>query len=470
MRAVLLILALAVPLAAAEAGKTPTVKDDGAVLRAGCAESAEQVAPLKPGQPVKIRFALAGSGGGAPSGPCYAVSVEIEGRRLQGYLPESALAGLEAFEQARRAAAPVASGALPAIDRSEVQAVRDRAAETQRTGKVDFALAAQLNLAADALQSGRPADVEKILAKAGAPQDNRDAALLRAYALMELNQPDRALDILERAMRENKKDPLLLAAAGKAAYNVDDPRRALAYWREALDLRPDPSLEQVYKRVEKESAGDKSTQKSYGARFLLRYDNAVAGPELARAMVDALEAEFSRISFQLGCPADERIVTIVQSPDAYHQTTSAAEWSGGHYDGKIHIPLAPAKQIDPKTRQVFAHEIVHACMANIGRWPSWLHEGMAQKLAGESIPPNGREVLKVLARAGKLPKLEDLGRGWARLNIAQASIAYGVSLVAVELFFQQYNAIGPRNLMNQPELLERLTPELDRKLDESLKN
>jgi len=37
------------------------------------------------------------------------------------------------------------------------------------------------------------------------------------------------------------------------------------------------------------------------------------------------------------------------------------------------------------TRQVFAHELVHACLANIGSWPAWLHEGLAQKLSGEPV-------------------------------------------------------------------------------------
>jgi tetratricopeptide (TPR) repeat protein len=293
--------------------------------------------------------------------------------------------------------------------------------------------------------------------------------MLRAYALLALHQPSQAMNVLEPALKQNPKDARLLALAGHAAYSSDDPRRALAYWRDSLDLSPNAALEQKYKQVEKEIGADKSGEKSYGMRFLLRYDTAVASPELARSMVAALDEEFSRIQFELGCPADERIVTIVQSREAYRASSGAAEWSGGLYDGRIRIPIAPSRQIDPETRRTFAHEIVHACMASIGRWPGWLQEGMAQKLSGEQLYPQQRQVLQVLARAGKLPKLEQLGNGWASLNATQASIAYGMALAAVDIFFDKFSSIGPSNLMNNAALLDQITPQLDQALAESLK-
>ncbi|MBI3694689.1 MAG: hypothetical protein HY238_07590, partial [Acidobacteria bacterium] len=177
--------------------KPQTVKEDNYPMRAGCSDTAEQVAALKKGDPVRIRYALASS-----NRPCYAVSVETGGKKLQGYVWADGLTGLEEFEQARRAASSAVSLAGgPIINRGEVEAVRERAAATQKAGKIDFALAAQLNLAADALQAGRPADAEKILAKAGAPRGNRDVALLRAFALLQTHQPDWAIDILTSGYR-----------------------------------------------------------------------------------------------------------------------------------------------------------------------------------------------------------------------------------------------------------------------------
>lgn len=456
-RAPLLVCLTALFLAAPSTAQT--IKEDNYPLRASCSDMAATVALLKRGDPVRIRFSLAGN-----AKPCYAVSVESGGKTLQGYVSADGLVNLEAYEAKRRSDSAAASRSLPVISRSEVESVREKAVEEQETGKTNYALAAQLNLAADALQSGRPADAERILERAPAPPGQRTVALLRAYALLQLNQPDRALDVLEPALRVNKKDPQLLAAAGRAAYNLDDLPRALAYLKESLELKPDETLQKVYARIQREMDADKSGEKSYGMRFLLRYDNAVASPELARSMVDVLEQEFSRISFQLGCPADERIITIVQSREAYRQTTGAAEWSGGIYDGKIRIPLARTATIDAETRQTFAHEIVHACMANIGRWPTWLHEGVAQKLSGDTLRPAQREMLKTLARAGQLPKLEDLENGWSALNTKQAAVAYTLALAATELFVQQHGDLALRNLMNNPQSLDQITRELDKAL------
>jgi len=47
-------------------------------------------------------------------------------------------------------------------------------------------------------------------------------------------------------------------------------------------------------------------------------------PRRRRRWVAILEEEFGRISFQLGCRAEERIVTIVQSREAYLKNNRGA--------------------------------------------------------------------------------------------------------------------------------------------------
>ena len=170
----------------------------------------------------------------------------------------------------------------------------------------------------------------------------------------------------------------------------------------------------AYQAALRESQNDKSGEKTFGARFLLRYDGAVADPETAHAMVAILDEEFSRISLQLGCRADERIVTIVESRDAFLKTTGAPGWSGGGYDGKIRIPILDRKQPAARERQVFAHELVHACLANIGAWPAWLHEeGPAQRLSGEPVMPGAPAAGK---GAGERREGSPSWRGWGRIG------------------------------------------------------
>lgn len=63
------ILAAAVLLTA-----SLTVVESGAVLRSGCGDQDAAVAQLSPGDPVEIRFALAGE-----SGACYKVTSNLHG-------------------------------------------------------------------------------------------------------------------------------------------------------------------------------------------------------------------------------------------------------------------------------------------------------------------------------------------------------------------------------------------------------
>ncbi len=86
-----------------------TVREPGVTLRSGCPVDAPGVAELAAGTPVKVRFALASEGR-----DCFAVSVEVDGARQTGYLLAQHLEGLEAFEQARRAAPPIS---LPVVIR-----------------------------------------------------------------------------------------------------------------------------------------------------------------------------------------------------------------------------------------------------------------------------------------------------------------------------------------------------------------
>ena len=77
---------------------------------------------------------------------------------------------------------------------------------------------------------------------------------------------------------------------------------------------------------------------------------------------------------------------------------SLYEWSGGEFDGRIHIPVLDKGSLDPQVRQTLAHESVHACMAQLGQFPTWLAEGVAQKLSGAELSPATRATIDQMAK------------------------------------------------------------------------
>ena len=218
------------------------------------------------------------------------------------------------------------------------------------------------------------------------------------------------------------------------------------------------------RKVGRESQADRSTAKLYGLRVALRYEGETLPADVARAMIAVLDEEFIRISDQLGCPAKERLVAIVQSRDAYLKGTNAVEWSGALYDGRIHVALSEGRQFGPATRHALAHEIVHACLANIGQFPSWLHEGLAQKLSGDGLTDTDRQQLRSAIGSGAIPKLENISQNWSHMNPGHARLAYNLALAAADALFENYATYGIRNLLHNPQMLQQITPGLDRAL------
>jgi hypothetical protein len=390
------------------------VKQPATPLRDGCSADADVVATLDAGSPVIIRYSLAGE-----SVPCYKVAIAVGGKTVEGYMPASAIAGLDEFEKGLRDASwPDPEKVLGSIK----------------------------------------AAAEQMPSLAGVNLANSQAA-----ALLESSQPARALELLENELRQ-KSDPTTLALAGVAAWRSDDPQRALIYWKNSLEMQPNPDLERLYRRVEKETTGDQSTAKLYGLRVLLRYDATLVPVDTARQMVGALDGELLRISGELGCTAEERLVAIVQSREAYHKTTDAAEWNGGQFDGRIRVPVAASQGMDAPLLRIFAHETTHACLSMMGHWPAWFQEGLAQKLSGDALSPSLRARLEKMAKDGKLPRLENLRQDWSRLDTEHAVAAYALSLAAVEMFYESYAGYGIRNLVNNPHKLAEITADLDKRL------
>lgn len=387
-----------------------TVRQDDTPLRTGgCDVDAPIVAKLSAATKVDIKFSLA-----MGSEPCYKVEVVIDGAKRYGYLSAAALVNRAEFDKA-----------------------------TQEGGLI----------------SGNSEGVRKALS-GGSPTHS---PIQQASQLLEANQPGAALMLLEPLVKESSSDPDVYAIAGYAAWRNDQPKDALEYWRTSLFMRYDKNLEALYAKVEREVKSDKSSERLVGLRVLLRYERDMMPMAEARQMADILDGEVSRVSDSVGCPSSERLVAIVQSREAYFQTTQAAEWSGGQYNGRIRIPYDPSLSRVAMQR-LFAHEVVHACLANLGTWPPWFHEGMAQKLSGEKLNPAMKDRITQLAASGALPKLENMRRDWSGLSTDNATIAYGVALAAADLFFEHYSNTGLLNVLRNPNQMAQITADLNARL------
>lgn len=387
------------------------------VLRTGCDSDETQVAVLPAGQAVEVRSALSGG-----SGTCYKVVATIEGRQVTGYVPAKALANNDSFDQARREARSF--GGTNAAASEQVQSI-----------------------------------VRQATTKGG-----REHPAAKAWALIEANQPAEALRMLEQDLLRYPVDPYLHAVAGMAYYRTDNLDRAILHWKESTAIEANPSVAALLKRAEREKAADKGSERMVGNRVVLRYERATLSAPFAQTMLQALDEEYTRVSYQLGCRASEKVTAVATSRQSYFASTQAAEWSGGLYDGRIHVPVTESRQVSADTRKTFAHELVHACLHELGSWPSWLHEGLAQKFSGETMQPAYRATIEEMRKAKALPKLSQLGQNWSRLSSKHAAVAYTLALYAAEKLVEMKASTGLGNVLRNPSGFPAIEAELDRAL------
>lgn len=401
---------MAMPLAFLFA--TLATLDGPIALRTGCDGDEPIVAQLGAGQAVEIRSSITGG-----NGVCYKVALEKEGRQIFGYVPARALKDTGSYDDARRAARDLGAAAQQAV------------AAVARNAKT------------------KP-----------------DHPATQAMALVEANQPAEALRLLERDLQRYPRDAYLQAAAGLAYYRMDQLDRALLHWRESTALEPNRSIDQLIARAEREKSADKGSERMIGVRVALRYERGVIPEPLAQAMLQVLDEEYTRIAFQLGCRAAEKVTAIAQSRQAYMAGTQAVEWSGGMFDGRIHVPVSDSRVVSAQTRKVFAHELTHACLHELGSWPSWLQEGLAQVVSGDRLPAVERAALEQMIRAGRLPKLSALGRNWSGLNAQNARIAYLLALYGAEQLTALYSTTGSGNVLRNPQEFSRVEAAVEKSM------
>ena len=107
--------------------------------------------------------------------------------------------------------------------------------------------------------------------------------------------------------------------AGIAAYQTDEVKKSLDYFKEAQDFEQDPQVAAWIAKLQNELKNDKSGEKKFGTRFLLRYDGAVADPEAASAMLTILEQEFSK-----PCKAPHDVPKLLETVRSLRKVVGAA--------------------------------------------------------------------------------------------------------------------------------------------------
>ena len=176
------------------------------------------------------------------------------------------------------------------IDRELSRKSRRRRALGRRAAKRSAALAlhaaSQFELSRGDMEH---ALVDERTALTYAPED---PTMLMNVAYLHLRRSEykASLEYLERARRVAPDDPDVAKLAGWAYYGMNKLDQAVAEWKRALALRPDPEVQAALDKAQRDKQEEENYRENESSHFTLRYSGA-AEPALAtRNPADAGDA------------------------------------------------------------------------------------------------------------------------------------------------------------------------------------
>ncbi|MGC1620114.1 MAG: tetratricopeptide repeat protein [Candidatus Acidiferrum sp.] len=265
-----------------------------------------------------------------------------------------------------------------------------------------------------------------------------EPALLMNVAYIHLRRSEykESLEYLEKARSIAPDNADVAKLAGWAYYGMNKMDQAVAEWKRALALGPDPEVQAALEKAQRDKQEEASYKENESTHFTLRYSGA-AEPELAREVLRTLEAHFSEIESELDFTPPDSIGVVLYTQEAFADITRAPGWVGALNDGRIRVPVQGLSGVTPELSRVLKHELTHSFVGQKtrGRAPTWIQEGLAQWMEGKRSGDSAG-VLAQVYRDGQAPSLGSLEGSWMGLSSDAAGYAYAWALANVEYIVQ----------------------------------
>jgi tetratricopeptide (TPR) repeat protein len=265
-----------------------------------------------------------------------------------------------------------------------------------------------------------------------------EPALLMNVAYLHLRRSEykQSLDYLERARRVAPDNADVAKLEGWAYYGMNKMDQAVAEWKRALALRPDPEVQTALDKAQRDKQEEESYKENESSHFTLRYSGS-AEPALAREVLHTLEAHFSAIESELNFAPPDSIGVVLYTQEAFADITRAPGWVGALNDGRIRVPVQGLTGVTPELSRVLKHELTHSFVGQKtrGHAPTWIQEGLAQWMEGKRSGDNAA-VLAQVFQGGHAASLGQLEGSWMGLQNDAAGYAYAWALANIEYIVQ----------------------------------
>ena len=276
--------------------------------------------------------------------------------------------------------------------------------------------------------------------------DNAPASLvrLRAKALHQLERDGEARELLIRLAKSDiaarRPATATLFDLAELVAEDDDFDTAIKLIDKADSQLPEPRGE----RRRRQLSMDRDLAASYASirseHFEVRYPPAKGKKWYAQQVAWVLEEE--RIRLERYIPRAPKTAGAVGKRIEVHLFPAAdfyANFGGdiavvGLFDGKMRVPFAEQRSLQPPLVAILSHELAHALIAALthGQAPHWVQEGVAQHIEMGTRRVNPFPDLAGTGHALSFPTLEPILRGFAEeqlVGLAYNEAAWTIAFI-----------------------------------------
>ena len=268
--------------------------------------------------------------------------------------------------------------------------------------------------------------------------DNSTILIYYSAVLVRTGNAVQALPYAQRAARSAPNSPDAYTMLGYAQFASDHTKEAVASWKRSLELRPDPAVQNLLAKAQREQTVETDFSQGESIHFTLHYEGRQTSEAFRSQIIAALESDYDDLVRDLGSPPRDNILVTLYTEQAFFDVTHAPSWTGAINDGKLRIPVSGLNSMTTDLAHVLKHELAHSFITQLsgGRCPSWLHEGIAQFLEPRNL--NEGHQLSLLFQSHSNIPLNALEGGFMNLSGIQAHVAYAESLAAVSYINDSY--------------------------------
>jgi tetratricopeptide (TPR) repeat protein len=269
-----------------------------------------------------------------------------------------------------------------------------------------------------------------------------------AYLHLKRSEYKASMEYLERARRVAPDDPEVAKLEGWAYYGMVKLDQAVAEWKRALAIGPDPEVQAALMKAERDRREEQNYRENESTHFTLHYDGN-SEPELAREILRALEMHFSAIESELNYTPPDSIGVVLYTQQAFADITRAPSWVGALNDGRIRVPVQGLTSLTPDLSRILKHELTHSFVQQKTHSlaPIWVHEGIAQWVEGQRSRDSAAVLVQVYNEKQALP-LGEMEKSWMQLPSSVASYAYAWALANVEYIVQTDGMSDVERILN----------------------